>query len=282
MLICTWTHAVFCNIDLQETYEMFDYFWNIVPEVESGERSLFKFQKNEDDELELVEGGMTRAWKLNILFTIILPKAFIALFLLVIGCMYLAASQSNADLFLNCLALVFVLDIDEMIFNFFARKRSVALMDEIPALKAHGKQARGKCRRWCTMLSPAIKYVSSILILVIVALFQPRCGALNGLGGEMGFAGMQSQAEHQADFEERNGLPPREGSANFGRVTTTVSSMTSLVTTSAPTSLVTSLVTVSSTPPVSSTLALQQQQQQLAAAQQQQQLAAAQQQQQQR
>lgn len=57
-------------------------------------------------------------WMRGLLLVLIfLPRAIIACWLLVLGCRWLSASSNFADMVLNALALVFVTDVDEMLYQ---------------------------------------------------------------------------------------------------------------------------------------------------------------------
>lgn len=67
------------------------------------------------EELQIIY--LNKTVRVLIYVTIIIPKILICGFLLVIGCRWLAATESFADLILNALALEFVLDIDEHLYE---------------------------------------------------------------------------------------------------------------------------------------------------------------------
>jgi hypothetical protein len=76
---------------------------------------------------------------------VIIPKCLIACILMFIGCRWLAATESFADLILNALALEFVIDIDEFMYEKFApevmreRTGKFSITHVRPAILADGE-----------------------------------------------------------------------------------------------------------------------------------------------
>jgi hypothetical protein len=78
-----------------------------------------------DDDGEVVEVHIVRVSllaRISLIVFVIIPKIAIAVILWFVGCRWLCATESFSDLILNALALVFVIDVDEMIFDCFAPK----------------------------------------------------------------------------------------------------------------------------------------------------------------
>ncbi|CAJ1360143.1 unnamed protein product [Effrenium voratum] len=76
--------------------------------------------KNESDETERFEiVAVNKLARLLLTTTVLLPKMVVAVCLTIIGCRWLAATQSFGDLILNALALEFVINIDELMYEAF-------------------------------------------------------------------------------------------------------------------------------------------------------------------
>jgi len=61
--------------------------------------------------------SLTRSMKVGLLSLVAIPRLIIAIYLLVLGCRWLSASANFGDMVLNALALVFVTDIDEALYD---------------------------------------------------------------------------------------------------------------------------------------------------------------------
>eukprot|EP00747_Dinoflagellata_sp_TGD_P203267 gnl/TRDRNA2_/TRDRNA2_76878_c0_seq1.p1 gnl/TRDRNA2_/TRDRNA2_76878_c0~~gnl/TRDRNA2_/TRDRNA2_76878_c0_seq1.p1 ORF type:complete len:422 (-),score=69.43 gnl/TRDRNA2_/TRDRNA2_76878_c0_seq1:18-1124(-) len=84
--------------------------------------------ENHDEEVSTYEViCLTGSTRFVLRLFIIVPKLIIAAFLLYMGCRFLASTQSFADIIMNAMALEFIINIDELIFD--------CLMPEILYLK---------------------------------------------------------------------------------------------------------------------------------------------------
>lgn len=72
-------------------------------------------ETNEDDEFVIL--GLTSLVRVVVFVLIYIPKFCIGLLLLWMGLRWLTATTSFADLILNCLALVFVIELDELFYS---------------------------------------------------------------------------------------------------------------------------------------------------------------------
>jgi hypothetical protein len=96
-----------------------------------------------DDEYHIVH--LATCPRVLIYVLVIIPKFLIACILMIIGCRWLAATESFADLILNALALEFVIDIDEFMYEKFAPEVMRERVDKFsmahvrPATKADGE-----------------------------------------------------------------------------------------------------------------------------------------------
>lgn len=107
MLVMWWMTMIF---EIRECERLGRMFWRL-----QAKKYLV------DTEIE-VEGsekviGVTQSQRSALLAIIFVPKLTVACALLIMGTLWLAATRSVTDLLLNALALVFIVEIDETIFN---------------------------------------------------------------------------------------------------------------------------------------------------------------------
>ena len=104
--------------DVYESCKLISYFW-MMPETPCWRRADFFSVNPYTDEVEGFKPGhgITSWFRNVILCGVILPKIAIALVLWYYGCAFLLQSPSSVDLILNATALVFVLEIDEVVYE---------------------------------------------------------------------------------------------------------------------------------------------------------------------
>lgn len=160
--------------DIQETMYMATLFWRLIPTI-SGQSKL-RFKAADDGSMELVEAGFSRCRKIVVTFTVLVPKLLIAVGLGLIGCRYLMVSATNEDLLMNGLALVFVLDMDEMLYAAITPCCNKRLLSSLPAFTGPPD-----CfwNMWWT-LGPVIKISSGFLVMQALFRSTPRCGSPDG------------------------------------------------------------------------------------------------------
>jgi hypothetical protein len=76
-----------------------------------------KHNDHEDDPAEVVIRAMTVPFKIGLSLITFIPRVFVALYLLWVGCRWLLATTCFADLILNAVALEFIMDIKEGLYN---------------------------------------------------------------------------------------------------------------------------------------------------------------------
>lgn len=84
-------------------------------------RSNFPLQKYiNHQEVEVVKPavGLTSGYLYLIYSLVILPKLLIAVHLLVFGSAFVARSESHADMILNAVAMLFILEVDDLLYQF--------------------------------------------------------------------------------------------------------------------------------------------------------------------
>lgn len=135
-IICLFLHGVAVCRDMGETIDIVNIIWFHMPTVERNTQFLFDDNALGESELQLVDGGLTMMRKVAVTLFIVLPKFGICITVLIFGSLYLAVSASDADLLLNALAVVFIMDVDEIIFSFMATYRTRAAIAMVPAFSS--------------------------------------------------------------------------------------------------------------------------------------------------
>lgn len=108
-ILCLWWMTVFT--ELRQCQKLaFKQIWHL-PATSDG------YEMQEDDEDTTKITHMTKGVRITVYVAIILPKVLLAVFLLMIGSLWLTATIGFGDLILNAVALEFVISVDETIFN---------------------------------------------------------------------------------------------------------------------------------------------------------------------
>mmetsp|Transcript_27008 Transcript_27008/g.57503 ORF Transcript_27008/g.57503 Transcript_27008/m.57503 type:complete len:303 (+) Transcript_27008:252-1160(+) len=128
--------GVTCITEVRDLQRTIQNFWAL-PDLPEGEPASEMVNevgtKREDDDVqevhELICLSQNARRTLNVL--IFVPKLVIVVVLTYVGCVWLTATQSFADLILNALALEFVIQIDEALYEYFfpkANREAIGLM----------------------------------------------------------------------------------------------------------------------------------------------------------
>lgn len=170
-LICLWLHVAACLTDMVETWNMREILWHQIPTAYSHSEVLRYMDVQ--GSLTLVSGGFSRLRKALVTVFILIPKFAIAVLVLIWGGMYLAASASNSDVLLNCLALTFVIGIDEMIFAFLAPAKHRHIMEALPSFDVAVEPSG---RRFLRHGGSIIRTLGSFAVTVLLRFSVRRCG----------------------------------------------------------------------------------------------------------
>lgn len=112
LMLCVIAFSTYNMGEIFETFAMFHWIYH-QPTVASHE--VLTFSSNEDDK-EIVS-GMTASYKLWCYVCLVLPKLVIGLLITWYGNTFLLVSDSNQDVILNSMALGFITQNDEIIFE---------------------------------------------------------------------------------------------------------------------------------------------------------------------
>mmetsp|Transcript_119620 Transcript_119620/g.381718 ORF Transcript_119620/g.381718 Transcript_119620/m.381718 type:complete len:404 (-) Transcript_119620:128-1339(-) len=116
--------------------------------------------------------GFTRCIRWSIMILVIVPRICIALVLLLVGCRWLSSSASFADMTLNCMALQFVKEIDEILYAAVVPRQLKIDVERTDLFKIEGRQTKGDLVR---MEWHGNKVTVVWLIWVAVVLFAYAC-----------------------------------------------------------------------------------------------------------
>jgi hypothetical protein len=118
-IFCILVYTAYCFSDVAETLKMACFVYNF-PTSKAYEQLQFKETIDEfgDTKIEYAS-GMPIWYKAYCYINILLPKFAIAAALLTYGTGFVVTTDENENLILNALALGFVLDIDNMAYEFF-------------------------------------------------------------------------------------------------------------------------------------------------------------------
>jgi len=141
--LCILVYMAYCIADLAETFKMGVYI-NAFPKAAKWEKLLLV--ENEEGEFEYAS-GMPRWYKFYCYSVVLFPKFCIAGALAGYGTGFVVNTEENADLVLNALALTFILEIDELMYDYFMTFQMQEIVSEqIPSihLKADTMQSMNK------------------------------------------------------------------------------------------------------------------------------------------
>jgi hypothetical protein len=174
LLVFIVCEAIFIMSILTEVFATFD-MWELiifhVPDTENqSESEPLMYTKDEDSgELILKSGGMSRQRKYVIVLIVLVPRLILAVVLLVIGGVFLQSANSNTDLFMNSLAANFVIEIDEMIFQFLTPDFNRRLIAEIPPFEKAWEDSHSN--RLCLCLVRFWSLIKFSICAILVYIF---------------------------------------------------------------------------------------------------------------
>eukprot|EP01083_Nonionella_stella_P200022 732962_1 len=112
---------------------------------------------------ERIVSGMRSGFKWFMFAVVIFPKMAIALFLSSYGGGFILSSKDNANLILNTLAVTFIIDIDETLFNLFVPNNVKRVIEEIPPVRVNMKP-QGKLQFAASIAGPSAKILGTFFV----------------------------------------------------------------------------------------------------------------------
>jgi hypothetical protein len=168
---CVWVFVASIMTEFIDTSDMCELILARVPTV-PGKSETFKYRLNEEGEVKRVSGGMSKFRKVFITAVVLLPRFGLALAMLIIGGWFLITAGSNTNLLMNCLASNFILDSDELIFEFLTPAKTKRLIEAIPAFE---KDELHWFRQVCKRYSFHVKLVVSFATVIVMYYLMPEC-----------------------------------------------------------------------------------------------------------
>lgn len=174
---CGWTFVSYICMDIKQTMSMLEVWLRMIPTASDGHTKQLMFSR---DGPAFVSGDISLARKTLVLLIVFVPKLLLALSLGLIGTRYLAISADDTELILNCVALVFVIDLDELIFQFFSSPKARLVMQSIPPFERRVKD-HFPWNMW-TLIAPFVKFIFSVGVTFCIFFTTPTCGYIDGIG----------------------------------------------------------------------------------------------------
>ena len=122
--------TTYCFAELKETYSMF--MWTMKMKTTDATENLQIEYENDDETPKQIVSGFTKCYKANITFWIVLPKLAIGVALWWLGILFVMKSESNSDLVLNAVAVLFVLEIDDQLFTALVPSSFAKVFGDLP------------------------------------------------------------------------------------------------------------------------------------------------------
>lgn len=114
-----------------ETLDMLLWTWHVKTEA-THQKLLLATRDGSEPKLAT---GLTSRQKLVFCLFMLMPKLAIAMWLFIVGGKFVAFSESNTDMVLNCLAMVFVTEIDDLLYKTFTPTFCRNVMENLPPVK---------------------------------------------------------------------------------------------------------------------------------------------------
>ena len=130
--------------DIMQTKNLF--IWHRIIKTEKSHKALTIRKVNGKI---VLASGLTKKEKIMNTILILIPKLLIGLLLAYYGAAFIAISPDNETIILNTLAVVFIIDIDEMLFKSFADKLIQEAVDGIPSFRSKRGELSAVCNMMC-------------------------------------------------------------------------------------------------------------------------------------
>merc|ERR1712032_1494817 len=132
---CNFVFVITMIVSLKESFEMHRWL-NRIPSVrEHAALKLQKVQQGAHQFYTPADGvGITRRVRCCMYVLFLVPKALVALAVLIFGSAYLLRAESDSDLLLDCVGMVFIAEIDGLVYRFALSGSHMTLLMSIPPL----------------------------------------------------------------------------------------------------------------------------------------------------
>jgi len=157
--------------DLQESVNMLFWLYYFPP---SDDWKELRYTKTEPKE---IASGMRRWYKFYCAIFIVTPKIVIIAYLGKDGGKWLMSAQSNQDLILNCVALFFITELDEIINHNLVPRPVATVVEEMPDIRWPPKEDENdySLLQVCSLGCGTIMSVVVIMSITIIG-YTENCG----------------------------------------------------------------------------------------------------------
>jgi len=147
--LCILVYTGYCIVDIFETFEIAQFvqrlpttrkFKTYAPEEQDEVRSDTSIWDKEEETNKLnsfARVEVTNLYKLMVYIFVLVPKFAVSVLLLLYGSGFVVTTKENSDLILNALALGFILELDEMIYEYVMTANQKEFLSDLPKLKIH-------------------------------------------------------------------------------------------------------------------------------------------------
>ena len=118
--------------DLFETLDMLEWTRHITTEKS---HTAYQVEIDEEGGKKRLASGITLLQKALFVVLVIVPKFVIGILLFFSGSRYVLFSATNSDLILNCVAMIFVLEIDGILYRAFTPSFAQKIIEDMPPVE---------------------------------------------------------------------------------------------------------------------------------------------------
>jgi len=154
--LCVLIYIAFCLADIIETLGMAYWYWMISRATDIKDTGMLSGNANLQYKIVDEDGDLTKdvllnarkvhsttiCYKFYVFFGVLFPKFCLAAGTLLIGTGFIVNTDSRDNLLLNALALGFILEIDEMIYEFIASPQWQECVQTIPKIQVLGDETK--------------------------------------------------------------------------------------------------------------------------------------------
>jgi len=177
---CNAVFIITSIVSLKESLEMHRWL-DRIPSVL--QRTPLKFQKAQQGAHTFytpADGvGITKAMRCAIYALAVFPKVLVTVLITIFGSGYLLNAQTDADVLLNCVGMVFISEIDSLIYRFALSRSLMNLVTSFPPLGLSWEAYRANYReRFMERNTPWLAAV--VLVILMFVLELSWCGTILG------------------------------------------------------------------------------------------------------
>merc|ERR1740121_1652310 len=177
---CNAVFIITSIVSLKESLEIHRWL-DRIPSVL--QRTPLKFQKAQQGAHTFytpADGvGITSGMRCAIYAFVVLPKVLVTVFITIFGSGYLLNAQADADVLLNCVGMVFISEIDGLIYRFALSRSLMNLVTSLPPLGLSWEAYTANRReRFMEINTPWLAAVLLVVLMIVLEL--SWCGTMFG------------------------------------------------------------------------------------------------------